>query len=886
MWIWNDIVRGRHLALKSVRECPPESMLHLASIHAKIADAAVGQGVRHIVKSQLSMSNSLRRTVLGKLTVLTMEEVSVVYQYNKLNIYKEDPTNSLKIVGMFEKTMALLDKKADYIENDEEAATVYLLRAEWLALWGEFERKFSPTAPPNRMESAMEGYRQALAQLEVVGDPRRTGAGYGKFCGYCDTLLMRDDIDQDSKQQLAITTLDAIARGLILSDSFCRDKILRFVHLAGEYPGAMDSLSISITAAPAWIFLKYIAQLMGCLDRPEGPVSAGILEYAASKYPTALYYPWKVTSECLGTVGKKLATNIRTIVHNDTLDAFVEALYGLTHPELRWSDGYKEIHSFFEEQRGDLAREAYCNIKEFTLNQNWSNVGNKIGLYNSSFAKKYEREFDKLFGSQGERLTSNNLKVLKEKVDAMKSTMKYNEGKTELNLFSQWLTDVNVSTLQIEIPGQYAMDINKEPTVDRHAKIVSVHPLLLVMGSVRKPKRIIFIGSDGNEYAFLVKGGEDLRNDERIENLFILMNSLCSSIKLQARTYSVIPMTSKVGLLEWVQNTIPLKKIIEIELIKDQKFCALNSKAFQTNNSNIDINLALLSASIDRSNWIKDQQVETPKCYYNMIREVAKNDPSKIWNKISSKIPDNFLRKFILRKSSSAEIFLTLRVEYAKSLAVSSIFGYVLGIGDRHLDNLLMDEYDGSIIQIDFGICFGMGASVLPVPELIPFRLTAQLRGMLQPLDGAGLLRHYMIMALSKLRTEHGIAIMSNALEVYINDPVLDWLKKGKQNKNLILENRDNMSWEPRRRILNAILKLKGSHPIEILLSDLSENNFLKKENIISSLTTILNDDISKGNQIHEETLLDVSAQVDILIKLATCPKVLILQYIGLFTWI
>ena len=77
-----------------------------------------------------------------------------------------------------------------------------------------------------------------------------------------------------------------------------------------------------------------------------------------------------------------------------------------------------------------------------------------------------------------------------------------------------------------------------------------------------------------------------------------------------------------------------------------------------------------------------------------------------------------------VRIAPSAEAFLTLRTECAKSLAVSSLFGYILGLGDRHLDNLLLDEKTGGIVQIDFGVCFGMGTSVLPVPELLPFRLT------------------------------------------------------------------------------------------------------------------------------------------------------------------
>jgi DNA-dependent protein kinase catalytic subunit len=103
-----------------------------------------------------------------------------------------------------------------------------------------------------------------------------------------------------------------------------------------------------------------------------------------------------------------------------------------------------------------------------------------------------------------------------------------------------------------------------------------------------------------------------------------------------------------------------------------------------------------------------------------------------------------------------------------------------------------MDTKTGGILQIDFGICFGMGSSVLPVPEFMPFRLTAQLREILQPLDGAGLLRHYMVQGLQSLREEEfaeglllsrdkkGAAVgglLTNALEVYVNDPVVDWLK-------------------------------------------------------------------------------------------------------------
>ena len=48
---------------------------------------------------------------------------------------------------------------------------------------------------------------------------------------------------------------------------------------------------------------------------------------------------------------------------------------------------------------------------------------------------------------------------------------------------------------------------------------------------------------------------------------------------------------------------------------------------------------------------------------------------------------------------------------------------YVLGLGDRHLDNILVDFQRGEVVHIDYNICFEKGER-LRVPERVPFRLT------------------------------------------------------------------------------------------------------------------------------------------------------------------
>ena len=68
----------------------------------------------------------------------------------------------------------------------------------------------------------------------------------------------------------------------------------------------------------------------------------------------------------------------------------------------------------------------------------------------------------------------------------------------------------------------------------------------MVLHSLRLPKRITIRGHDENDYRFLVKGGEDIRQDKRIEALFSIMNDLydndpncnqSNSARIALRTY-------------------------------------------------------------------------------------------------------------------------------------------------------------------------------------------------------------------------------------------------------------------------------------------------------------------------------------------------------------
>lgn len=76
-------------------------------------------------------------------------------------------------------------------------------------------------------------------------------------------------------------------------------------------------------------------------------------------------------------------------------------------------------------------------------------------------------------------------------------------------------------------------------------------------------------GSNEKKYMFLVKGGEDVRLDQRIEEMFNIMNKIlkndteCAKKKLEIKRFEVIPIKKMLGIFEWIDDTQTLKDVLE-----------------------------------------------------------------------------------------------------------------------------------------------------------------------------------------------------------------------------------------------------------------------------------------------------------------------------------
>lgn len=85
-------------------------------------------------------------------------------------------------------------------------------------------------------------------------------------------------------------------------------------------------------------------------------------------------------------------------------------------------------------------------------------------------------------------------------------------------------------------------------------------------GGINAPKKINCICSDGKEYPQLLKGKDDMRQDAIMQQVFTILNNMLQNSKetrrLKIKTYKVVPLSQRSGILEWCSNTIPLNNYL------------------------------------------------------------------------------------------------------------------------------------------------------------------------------------------------------------------------------------------------------------------------------------------------------------------------------------
>ncbi|TRM60259.1 armadillo-type protein [Schizophyllum amplum] len=277
--------------------------------------------------------------------------------------------------------------------------------------------------------------------------------------------------------------------------------------------------------------------------------------------------------------------------------------------------------------------------------------------------------------------------------------------------------------------------------------IAKFAPKLQVIASKQRPRRFSLTGSDGRDYQYILKGHEDLRQDERVMQLFTLVNTLLSvdtssfKRRLHIQRYPVIPLAPNAGLLGHLQDSDTLHVLVKD--YRDSRKVLLN----------IEYRLMLQMAP-DYENLTLIQKVEV---FEYALENTTGQD----------------LYRVLWLKSTNSEHWLERRACYTRSLAVNSIVGHILGLGDRHPSNILLERSTGKVVHIDFGDCFEVAMHREKFPEMIPFRLTRMLTQAMEVSGIEGSFRNTCEITMQVLR-DNKESLMA-VLEAFVYDPLINW---------------------------------------------------------------------------------------------------------------
>uniref|UniRef100_A0A8C4LRV0 Serine-protein kinase ATM n=1 Tax=Equus asinus asinus TaxID=83772 RepID=A0A8C4LRV0_EQUAS len=400
----------------------------------------------------------------------------------------------------------------------------------------------------------------------------------------------------------------------------------------------------------------------------------------------------------------------------------------------------------------------------------------------------------------------------------------------------QNLEDVVVPTMEIKVDptGEY----------ENLVTIQSFKAEFRLAGGLNLPKIIDCLGSDGKERRQLVKGRDDLRQDAVMQQVFQMCNTLLQrntetrKRKLTICTYKVVPLSQRSGVLEWCTGTVPIGE-------------------FLVNNEN------------GAHKRYRPEDFSALQCQKKMMDVQKKSFEEKYATFMD--ICQNFqpvFRYFCMEKFLDPAVWFEKRLAYTRSVATSSIVGYILGLGDRHVQNILINEQSAELVHIDLGVAFEQG-KILPTPETVPFRLTRDI------VDGMGITG---VEGVFRRCCEKTMEVMRNSqetlltiVEVLLYDPLFDWTMN--PLKALYLQQRPEDETELHSTPHADDQECKRN------LSDVDQSFNKVAERVLMRLQEKL-----KG--VEEGTVLSVGGQVNLLIQQAMDPKNLSRLFPGWKAWV
>ncbi|CAH0701159.1 unnamed protein product [Spodoptera exigua] len=275
--------------------------------------------------------------------------------------------------------------------------------------------------------------------------------------------------------------------------------------------------------------------------------------------------------------------------------------------------------------------------------------------------------------------------------------------------------------------------------------IAGIEEQISILPSLQKPRKVTLKGSDGKSYIIMLKPRDDLRKDYRLMEFNGVVNRFLQDApetrrrRLYIRTYSVLPLNEECGLIEWVPNLVGLRPIL-MHIYKQ--------KGIHTSNRELKEMMCANKDPVEKKRRIYEQQLlpRHPPVFQEWFRRVF-SDPYGWYQ---------------------------ARSAYIRTTAVMSMVGYILGLGDRHGENISFDSTNGDTVHVDFNCLFNKGEA-FEWPERVPFRLTHNMEAAMGPLKHEGMYRKSCEAVMRALRAQ--TAALMSVIEPFVYDPLVSWGK-------------------------------------------------------------------------------------------------------------
>ncbi|RCK57466.1 Serine/threonine-protein kinase TEL1 [Candida viswanathii] len=379
---------------------------------------------------------------------------------------------------------------------------------------------------------------------------------------------------------------------------------------------------------------------------------------------------------------------------------------------------------------------------------------------------------------------------------------------TKLSCGGYWLHDLPgipppTKTIKVDPTKKY----DHVPVLAQAESRISI-----ATSGISMPKIVTFLLSDGTEHKILFKlGSDDLRQDSIMEQVFNKVNNIfakdreCNKRALRIRTYNVVPLSPNTGIIEFVPDSIAF------------------SDAILPYHEKMDL-VPLKTAR------------EIMKTYQSSETKLRIFEYQKLEQKIKP-----VLRFFFQRNFLTADSWFESRMKYTHGTATNSIVGHILGLGDRHCNNILLDTRSGEPIHIDLGVSFDQGKS-LPVPETVPFRLSRDI------VDGFGVTG---VEGVFKKSCEHTFRVLQSnkehilsILDVLKWDPLYHWSISPLKKKKLQNEEGTVVSSGDTNRAMTVEKESEADKAIRSVVEKLTANGLSTEATVrelIQEATSSLN---------------------------------------------